>query len=281
MRITLAFAILAAAAAQAVTVTARVPATGDAAADHDAALGAARRLAVEEAVGVLVDSRVKLENQLMIQDKVLTRAAGLVKNETVEKEGAVEADLYELTLTCDVEGVPLQDLLDGVKRSVVVRINPATGEMDNRNARSVASTVRSVLAARGYKVLDEDFLKGSALGDKDPATIGTGELKTESRRWLAQVLIYGDVAVADTGEMTADTSYVGDVSFEGIHTARATGTLKAVATSDGRVLAERAAGPREFTGFGLSYGDAAADAAKRMAEACAACIAEALTPKED
>ena len=281
MRALVAMILLAAAVAQAVTVTARVPATGDARADRDAALAAARRLAVEEAVGVLVDSRVRLENQLLIQDKILTRAAGLVKNENVEKEGPVEAGLYELTLTCDVEAVPLEDLLDGVKRSVVIRIRPGAGEEDAaRGARAVATKVSAILAERGYKVLDEEFLKGSALGEKDPATLPAGELKAEGRRWLAQVLIYGDVAVADTGELSGDTPYVDDVSWEGIHTARATGVIKAVATSDGRVLASWAAGPRAFTGFGLSYGDAAADALDRLAAAFGDYAAAALAPKE-
>jgi hypothetical protein len=178
-----------------------------------------------------------------------------------------------------VEAVPLEDLLDGVSAAVVVRIK-GKREDDVGPAAAVAARVRGILAARGFKVLDEEYLKGSALGENEPAALAPGDLKAQGRRYLARVLVYGDVSVADAGELSGDIPY-GDVSFEGVHTARATGVVRAVATSDGRVLAERASGPREFTGFGLSYGDAAADALARMAEACAESVAAALTPKEE
>jgi len=268
-------ALAAAAAGYAVTVTARVPASGDAAADHDAALAAARRLAVEQAVGVLVDSRVRLENQLLIQDKVLTRAAGLVKNEKVEKEGIVEAGLYELTLTCDVEQLPLEDLLHQVRRSVAVRITVAG---DEGAARDAIATARGLLADAGYKVLDEEYIREAGLGDAAPAT---DELKAFGRRYLAQVLLYGEIKAVATTALPSELPYVPDNPLAGLKVARVEGAWRAVDTASGQVLAERAAAPREFVGFGETDAEAAADALARAAAAWGAYFAAALAPRDD
>lgn len=267
----------AAAAAAAVTVTARVPATGDKQADHDAALALARKLAVEQAVGVLVDARVRLENQLMLQDKILTRAAGLVRNEAIGREGPVEPGLYELELTCEVDEIPLEDLLDNVKRSVVVRVTAADAA-EGKAAATVGAVIRGVLADADYKCLDEAYLTEAREGRPD--MLSGDELKAVGRKYLAQVIVYGEVAAVAAGELEDTMPYVEGNPLAGLKIARVEADLKAVETSSGRVLAEKVAGPREFVGFGDDLAAARADAYARFAAAAGTFFAGALAPKE-
>ncbi len=268
-----------AAAARAVTVVGSVPATGDKAADRAAALADARRRAVEEAVGVLVDSNVRLENQLLIRDVIKTRAAGLVKNERVDGEGEA-AGLYELTLNCDVEPVPLEDLLNNLRKSVIVRVTEIGPGIDE--GRAVEGVIRGKLTEARFKCLDERFMKASGLDEKAAAagTLAPDELGAMGRRYLAQILIYGEAKAADAGVVASDLPYAPDNPLAGMHIARATANIKAVDTATGRVLAEKQAGPEEFVGFGDTVEAAAADALSRLAGGYAAYFATALAPEE-
>lgn len=268
----------AAGAAAAVVVTGRVPATGDAAADHDAALADARRRAVEETVGVLVDSKVKLENQLIIEDKILTRAAGLVKNESVQREGPTADGQYELVLACDVDPVPVEDLLTGLRRSVIVRIvEKGPGREEKRAAEAI---IRGRLLETKFKCIDEAFMRERGLDAKAAraAYAAGGELRDLGRRYLAQVLIYGEVDVTEAGEVKGDVPYVSDEALKGLYYARASGNVKAVDTATGRIIAEKEAAPREFVGFGLDAATARAEAVSRFAEGAAAYLAAVLAP---
>jgi hypothetical protein len=258
-------ALVLAASAHAVVAVGRVPATGDAAADREAALAAARRRAVEEAVGVIVDSSVRLQNQLIIEDELYTKSKGLVKNEVVT--GEREADgFYEVTLSCDVEDLGLAAELDRLKNAVLVTIT--VKDATPAESRLVEGIIRERLVAAGYKCLDAAYLSG---GDGlEPETMPREDLRTLGRKYLAQVILYGEVSTADAGVVESELPYVGENPFEGLRVARAAGNVRAVDTSSGQVLAERQARPAEFRGFGEDAEAAAADALVRLASSCAA-----------
>lgn len=257
--------VLAAASAYAVVAVGRVPATGDAAADREAALAAARRRAVEAAVGVIVDSSVRLQNQLLIEDELYTKSKGLVKNEVVTGEREVDG-FYEVTLSCDVEDLGLAAELDRLKNAVLVTIT--VKDATPAENRLVEGIIRERLVAAGYKCLDAAYLSG---GDSlEPETMPREDLQTLGRKYLAQVILYGEVATADAGVVESELPYVGENPFEGLRVAHAAGNVRAVDTSSGQVLAERQARPGEFRGFGEDAEAAAADALVRLASSYAA-----------
>jgi len=266
---------LLAGAASGVVVVGRVPATGDAAADRAAALADARRRAVEEAVGVIVDATVRLENQLLIEDKLYTKSKGLVTNEVVTGEREVDG-FYEVTLSCDVEDLGLAAELDRLKNALLVRV--AEEVPDGERRPSVEGIVREKLVAAGYRCLDAAFIRGKeAEGEVARAgALPPAELQTLGRKYLAQVIIYGDVAAKDAGVVENELPYVEGNPLAGLRVAYAVGNVKAVDTSSGQILAEREARPGEFAGFGDDYERAAADALARLAEAYAAYLAEGL-----
>lgn len=267
--------LLAAAAAYGVVVVGRAPATGDAAADREAALAQARRRAVEQAVGVIVDATVRLENQLLIEDEVYTKSKGLVTNEVVTGEREVDG-FYEVTLSCDVEDLGLAAELDRLKNAVIVTVT--VKDAAPAESRLVEGIIRERLVAAGYACLDAAYL-GGADGQKDFAdadTLPRSELQTMGRKYLAQVILYGEVSTSDAGIVQDELPYVGENPLEGLRVARAAGNARAVDTSSGQILAERQARPGEFRGFGEDEEAAAADALVRLASSYAAYFDEAL-----
>jgi hypothetical protein len=262
---------LAAASAYAVVAVGRVPATGDAAADREAALAAARRRAVEAAVGVIVDSSVRLQNQLLIEDELYTKSKGLVTNEVIT--GEREADgFYEVTLSCDVEDLGLAAELDRLKNAILVRVT--VKDATPAESRLVEGIIRERLAAAGYKCLDATYLSGR--DGLAPEAMPREDLQTLGRKYLAQVILYGEVAATDAGVLGGELPYVGENPLEGLRVAHAAGNVKAVDTSSGQILAERQARPAEFRGFGEDGEAAAADALVRLASSYASYFEEEL-----
>ncbi len=267
---------LAAAAAYGVVVVGRAPATGDAAADREAALANARRRAVEEAVGVIVDASVRLENQLLIEDELYTKSKGLVKNEVVTGEREVDG-FYEVTLSCDVEDLGLAAELDRLKNAILVTVTVKGNA--SAESRLVEGIIREKLVETGYICLDASYLRGTAEGDDlaRAETLPAEDLQLLGRRYLAQVIVYGVIATADAGVVGGgELPYVGENPFAGLRVAHASGNVKAVDTSSGQILAERQARPGEFRGFGEDGEAAAADALVRLASSFAAYFDEAL-----
>ncbi|HUU56591.1 MAG TPA: hypothetical protein VMW93_04550 [bacterium] len=264
-----------AAAGHAVVAVGRVPATGDAEADREAALAQARRRAVEEAVGVIVDATVRLENQLLIEDEVYTKSKGLVTNELITGEREVDG-FYEVTLSCDVEDLGLAAELDRLKNAILVTVT-VKDALPAEN-RLVEGIIRERLVAAGYNCLDAAYLRGKDDPGEvsNPETMPPEDLQTLGRRYLAQVILYGEVSTADAGVVGDELPYVGENPFAGLRIAHAAGNAKAVDTSSGQILAERQARPGEFRGFGEDEEAADADALVRLASSYAAYFDEAL-----
>ena len=264
-----------AAAGHAVVAVGRAPATGDAEADREAALAQARRRAVEQAVGVIVDATVRLENQLLIEDEVYTKSKGLVTNELITGEREVDG-FYEVTLSCDVEDLGLDAELDRLKNAILVTVT--VKGTASAESRLVEGIIRERLVAAGYTCLDASYLRGTAEGDDlaRAETLPAEDLQLLGRKYLAQVIVYGVIATADAGVVGDELPYVGENPFAGLKIAAATGNVKAVDTSSGQILAEREARPAEFRGFGEDEDAAAADALVRLASSYAAYFDEAL-----
>lgn len=84
---------------------------GDTAAARDQALRDAKVRAVEQAVGVAVDSRTALHKSLLIDDTVLTRSRGTVRSFRILKEGVIPLGLYQVEIAAVVDASVLTDAL--------------------------------------------------------------------------------------------------------------------------------------------------------------------------
>jgi hypothetical protein len=266
-----------AACATPIIVTGKAPVVDDVAAARTAALNDARKTAVEKVLGVMVDSRVRVESALLVQDTVLARADGFISNETILEEGQ-SGDFYLIKISCDVRERDVAAELDKLKKAVVVRtVETYNGKPTDKAA--VEGLVRMALVEAGHKCLDPAYLAGSDAAAKlDAASaLSEDEARELGRRFLAQVLVYGTIAVEDAGEVPEDIPYVeGTNPLAGLKKAVASFDLKAVDTDTGKVIAERQSVPGEIIGFGTDPGRAARDALAEAGDVLARYFAGAL-----
>ena len=90
--------------------------------DRVSAMRDARRIAVEEVIGTLVDSRTLVENYVVALDNIYTKSTGFVGKVDVLQEGMV-GDTYQVRATIDVNQNPDPALLQQVE-SVVALNDP-------------------------------------------------------------------------------------------------------------------------------------------------------------
>ncbi len=89
-------------------------------ADRDDALKDASRLAVEEAVGTLIDSRTLMKDLVIELDEVAKKSQGFIKKITVIEEGK-QGSLYKVKAAIDVDTNPNAALMDNL--TMLMRLN--------------------------------------------------------------------------------------------------------------------------------------------------------------
>lgn len=70
---------------------------------RDQAIDDAIRKAVEQTLGMFVQSSTLVENSMVVEDNILTWSNGYVRNYKVLREGKTGADSYEVTIEAEVE----------------------------------------------------------------------------------------------------------------------------------------------------------------------------------
>ena len=99
-----------------------VTATGQGTTERDA-LHAAMREAIEQKVGVLVDSRTYVENYRVIHDRIYTHSEGYIAGYEVLRS-EYKAGYYEITIRADVREELLNtDLMSYMQKKAVIRAN--------------------------------------------------------------------------------------------------------------------------------------------------------------
>jgi hypothetical protein len=80
---------------------------------RDAALEDAQKRAVEQAVGILIDSQTQVENFQLISDKILSQTKGYIKRYTIVGE-TVDSQLLRVRINAEVSLEKLTDDLTGI-----------------------------------------------------------------------------------------------------------------------------------------------------------------------
>ncbi len=106
----------------ATALAAPVTATGQGATERDA-LHAAMREAIEQSVGVLVDSRTYVENYRVIHDRIYTHSEGYIAGYDILKS-EYKGGYYEVTIRAEVKEQLLNtDLMSYMQKKAVIRAN--------------------------------------------------------------------------------------------------------------------------------------------------------------
>lgn len=80
---------------------------------RDAALEDAQKRAVEQAIGILIDSQTQVENYQLISDKILSQTKGYIKRYNISGE-VTEGTLLRVRITAEVSLGKLNDDLSGI-----------------------------------------------------------------------------------------------------------------------------------------------------------------------
>lgn len=127
----------------------------------------AQRNAVEQGVGLMIDSQTMSENFQVIRDQVLTASQGFVTRYTVVEEGPTQGgQSYRVKIKAEVSEDLLEDRLSalrilhqrmGNKRVMVIyeSENPHALERNHGAVRSALQTIRTELNKSGFRLFNQ------------------------------------------------------------------------------------------------------------------------------
>ena len=209
---------------------------GSSLSSRDNALRQAQRLAVEQAVGVFIHSRTEIENFALKKDKIMARTQGYITRFTILKEGKT-GDIYKVRISAVVSLDKIKDdltamriLMDSLERpKVMILIEEKYVNMDSMGMRFTETELCSMLAARGFELVDKAQMeKIKTLAQDRQALAGnTDAAKSLGLHSGAQYVILGKAVVQDAGEAYPNS---------GMKSLQANLQLKVIQTQTGLVL---------------------------------------------
>ena len=201
---------------------------------REAALQNAFRRAVEQVVGVAVESKTVVKDAELLNDKIFSKSRGFIKTYKIIAERA-EIDAYRVTVSASVSRYRLEKELDNVgllirklgKPRVAIVIMEQNGDTAAAPGGIVETSLNSSLAKRGYALVDRQAM----LAVEREATKGQGD-QTDA---VVRAAANGGAEVVVVGQATArHGAAVGGTSFRPV---QASVTLRAVEVDSGELLA--------------------------------------------
>lgn len=166
--------------------------------DRESALDDAKRNAVEQVVGTMIDSRSMSEMAVVKLDEIYTKSRGFVKKITVLKEGPADG-AYRVKARIDVDTDPNTKLMDQLtmlmmlndpRIAVVIKYRPTGGAAsDSHYVHTCQSIIYDKLLSEGFTHLVdyEDFQSGQEPVDQSGSMIDqTGSEMDESNLAISQ-----------------------------------------------------------------------------------------------
>ncbi len=256
------WAVATAESARVVTVDGVGAVIGDVAAARDEAIRDALRLAVEQALGVSVQGRTLMVDFQVVEDRVMGRSEGFVREYRVLRE-ARDADLYRVTVEALVDTEVMIDDLEGFGALLRLTLgNPrvlvlALADGDRSVEAPVTQALTDHLVERQFLVVSAEqlgVLHGLA------AEVSVAESARLARTVDADLVIRATVRTEAVGARPTATSSISSV--------RADVSVQAILTRTSQIIASRTAN--------LTRASVSEDIARR--EAAAGATEALLTP---
>ncbi len=224
--------------------------------DRKSAVADAQRAAVEKGIGTLIDSKTKVANFEVLQDKIYSRASGYVTNYSILSEGKTpDGSMYTVTMQADVQTASIKNDLKAIgilmaqignPRFMAIYI-PETRSSMHRNSRVVRAAeqaINGVFARKGFIVLDKMFVNNvySEIEQAGRIDVDMDDLSALALKYKADLLLVYDVhAASKTG---GSSKYFGGVIVEIALRAVAPATADLIAQKSGDLYVKtmRAAG---------------------------------------
>lgn len=145
--------------------------SGNAGSAKNQALKNALRQAVEQGVGVFIDSNTLSQNYEVVKDEILSTSEGFVSNYDIIREGTTSGgSVYEVTLKVEVEEGRIKDKLSalrilhqkmGNKRLMLIyqSSDPHAVPRDNGAVLTTMGVVRDEFSSQGFRMFNESVMK--------------------------------------------------------------------------------------------------------------------------
>nr|MBF0221988.1 hypothetical protein [Desulfobulbaceae bacterium] len=178
------------------------------------AIRQAQRLAVEEAVGVFIQSKTEMENYILQKDKIISRTQGYVTRYDVltqtEKNGVFEVQI-QATVSLDKikdDLLAMKILLESMQRpKLMILIAEEYKSMDDLNMQIAGTELSRLLAEKGFELVDK--AQTEAVMDKEQKRLAlAGNPQAASSLGLqygAQYVVIGKAVAQDAGETVPGT----------------------------------------------------------------------------
>ncbi len=213
-----------------------VETVGESALSMADAIRQAQRAAVEEGVGVFIQSETEMENFILKKDKIFSRTEGYVTRFNILEQKRV-GDLFQVRIRATVSLDKIKDdliamkiLLESMERpKLMVLVEEFHGDLDNLDMGMAAAEISGLLIEKGFEVVDRSQLRqASALSQARQALAGdVNAAKNLGLQFDSQYVVVGKAVVRDAGE-----AYAGS-GFRSLH---ASLQLKVVQSQTGLIL---------------------------------------------
>jgi hypothetical protein len=213
---------------------------------RDQAIEDAQKRAVEQAVGILIDSQTQVENYQLISDKILSQTKGYITRYSVAKE-SVDSGLLRVLINAEDSLGKLTDDLSGIgillgqmhkPRTMIMIAEQNIGhewyawwwghQGQQMDMGVVENTFIDVFTQKGFEFIDHDAAERNI---KVSSAYKIQDLTVEQARTLGN---QADAEVVIVGKAVA--KLFGDIGG-GMKSAQADLSVRAIRTDTGQVLA--------------------------------------------
>jgi hypothetical protein len=211
---------------------------------RDVAVQDALRNAVEQVTGAVVSSSTVVENAMVVEDNIYSKAKGYVKAYSIISEGEADNGLtYNVRVKAQVRaGAIKEDMADilrgaGNPRLMVLVTERNIGQSDysglDVNLNVAENTIMENMRNRGFEFVDQETAERSMRKDKALAALQGDEQAAAAigDRAGAEVIIVGK-------SFAKEAPGVSDM-LGGMKSMQSTVSVKAINTDDGRVLVSK------------------------------------------
>lgn len=205
----------------------------------------AKRAAVEQGVGALIDSKTKVVNFQVLQDRIYSRASGYITNYNIlSEEKTSDGSMYTVTIRANVQTASIENDLRAIgilmaqvgnPRFMAVYV-PETKSSAYRHSRVVRATeqaINGIFARKGFIVLDRMFVNNvyNEIEQAGRIDVDMDDLSALALKYRADLLLVYDVHAAR--KVGGQSKYFGGIIVEVALRAVAPATADLIAQKSG------------------------------------------------
>ncbi len=222
--------------------------SGDVAHARDDAVEDALRKALEQVMGMMIESETLVENYQVLEDNIFSKTQGYIRNYEVIQEKKRDEMLYEVTVKAAVKVSNLQDDLTGIttlmRRKNMPRMMMLIEEQNigetpgyytfSADMNAAETAIMETFMAKGFRFVDRNTIQNNINQQKAAAILAgnTSEAVSLGRAVGAEVIL--------TGKALAKSTVV-EVYGTTQKSQQATVSVRAIRTDTGDIIATNTA----------------------------------------